>query len=98
MIITCSRCGLTSKDERYCIRPNCGELLFERYHWNDMKTAPRDGTWILLKGESGYIGRPYRVHVAQWNAEYRPHNPWQTSEGCAFEDDGNPPIAWMPII
>jgi hypothetical protein len=66
-------------------------------NWQPIGTAPKDGSWILLRGESGYIDRPYRVHVGRWDAEYRPHNPWHTSESCAFEDDGDPPTHWMPL-
>lgn len=63
-------------------------------NWKPIETAPRDGRWILLRGESGYINRPYRVHVGKWDAEYRPLDPWQTSEGDSFCDDGDPPTHW----
>lgn len=66
--------------------------------WRSIESAPHDGSWILLRGESGYTNRPYRVHVGHWDAEYRPHNPWQTSEASAFEDDGEPPTHWMPLF
>jgi hypothetical protein len=68
--------------------------------WKPISTIPedlKDGRWLLLRGESGYINRPYRAHVAHWDAEYRPHNPWQTSEGGAFEDDGGPPTHYMEL-
>lgn len=69
----------------------------EAPQWQPIETAPKDGTWILLRGESGYINRPYRVHVGRWDAKYRPKNPWQTSEATSFEDDGEPPTHWMPV-
>lgn len=65
--------------------------------WQLIETAPKDGSWILLRGESDYIGRPYRAHVGHWDAAYRPLNPWQTSESSAFEDDGDTPTHWMPL-
>ena len=64
--------------------------------WQPIETAPKD-RWILLRGESGYRGRPYRAHVGHWDAEYRPRNPWQTSEADCFEDDGDPPTHWMEL-
>ena len=65
--------------------------------WQPIETAPKDGTWILLRGESGYINRPYRAHVGRWDGVYRPLEPWQTSEADAFEYDGKPPTHWMPL-
>lgn len=69
----------------------------ESRQWRPIGTSPRDGSWILLRGESGYIERPYRVNVGRWDSEYRPLSPWQTSESCSFEDDGDPPTHWMPL-
>ncbi len=66
-------------------------------NWEPIESAPRDGSWILLRGESGYVRRPFRVSVGCWNGEYRPHSPWQTSEACSFTDDGGPPTHWMPL-
>jgi len=61
--------------------------------WRTIETAPKDGTWILLMGESGYINRPYRVHVGNWGER----DWWMQSEDCSFEDDGGPPTHWMPL-
>lgn len=65
--------------------------------WKSIDTAPRDGRWVLLRGESGYASRPYRVHVGRWDAGYRPRSPWQTSEGRSFTDDGGEPTHWMEL-
>lgn len=65
--------------------------------WRPIETAPKDGSWILLRGESGYVRTPYRVAVGHWAVEYRPLSPWQTSERCSFGDDGAPPTHWMPL-
>jgi hypothetical protein len=61
-----------------------------------IETAPRDGTYILLFGDSGYMGTPLRASVGHWDAEYRPRHPWQTHSNDAFEDNGGPPTHWMP--
>ena len=60
--------------------------------WRPINTAPKDGTWILLLGESGYVNRPYRAHVGCWG-----NDRWYQSEGCSFEDDGEPPTHWMSL-
>jgi len=67
--------------------------------WLPIETAPKDGSWILLRGRTGYIRTPYRVHVGHWDAEYRPKSPWQTSERCSFTDDGDSegPTHWSPL-
>lgn len=67
--------------------------------WQPIATAPKDGTWILLRGESGYVERPYRAHVGRWryneNAE---RGYWDQSEDAYFTDDGDDPTHWMPLL
>lgn len=65
--------------------------------WWPIASAPKDGTYILLAGPSGYAGTPLRVEVCRWDPEYRPHNPWQTYADNAFEDGGAPATHWMPL-
>ena len=61
-----------------------------------IETAPRDGTYILLAGPSGYRGVPLRIEVCQYDAEFRPNQPWITYAGDSFLDTGEPPTHWMP--
>lgn len=65
--------------------------------WLPISTAPRDGTFVLIAGLSGYMTTPLRVAVARYYPEYRPLNPWQTHSNDAFEDDGPEPLFWMPL-
>ena len=65
--------------------------------WQPMETAPKDGTWILLAGPSGYQATPLRVEVCRYYPEYRPNNPWQNHSNDAFSDGGGAPTHWMPL-
>lgn len=65
--------------------------------WQPLETAPRDGTYILLAGPSGYMGTPLRVEVCRYDAEYRPLQPWVTFSSDSFLDGGEAPTCWMPL-
>jgi hypothetical protein len=62
-----------------------------------MKTAPRDGTYILLAGPSGYSTIPIRVEVCRYDAEFRPLQPWVNHANNSFTDGGEQPTGWMPL-
>ena len=62
-----------------------------------METAPRDGTYVILFGRSGYITTPWRCEVCHYDAEYRPRQPWVTYNGDSFRDSGLEPIGWLPL-
>lgn len=65
--------------------------------WQPIETAPKNGSFILLAGPSGYIGTPLRVEVCQYDEKYRPLQPWVTYAGDSFEDSGEPATYWMPL-
>ena len=60
-------------------------------------TAPKDGTWIILFGPSGYVNIRFRCDVAKYDAEFRPRDPWITHSGECFSSSGDPPTHWMPM-
>lgn len=62
-----------------------------------IETAPKDGTFILLFGPSGYVSTLLRCAVARWDAEYRPNDPWVDYGGECFSSSGKPPTHWMPL-
>ena len=62
-----------------------------------IETAPKDGRYILLFGDSGYTTTPLRCQVCRYDAEYRPLQPWITFSNDSFLDDGGPPTHWMPL-
>ncbi len=62
-----------------------------------ISTAPRDGTWVLLFGPSGYTTTPFRAEVGRYYPSYRPLNPWRNHANNAFADGGPEPTHWMPL-
>ena len=62
-----------------------------------IETAPRDGTYVILFGPSGYTTTPLRAEVCRYDAEYRPRQPWVNHANDSFEDGGGPPTCWMPL-
>ena len=63
-----------------------------------IETAPKDGTFILLFGPSGYVNTPFRCVVACWDAEHRPNDPWVDYGGECFSASGEAPTHWMPLL
>ncbi len=57
-----------------------------------IETAPRDGTYILLFGDSGYMSTPLRCTVCRWRL-----GRWFSHSGDQFTEDGEPPTYWMPL-
>lgn len=60
-----------------------------------IEKAPKDGTYILLIGPSGYTTTPLRCEVGAWIADYRDY--WVNHAGDAFTDGGEPPTHWLPL-
>ena len=55
---------LEEKDVKIEILPN-GEVRVNETKWQPIQTAPKDGTWILLRGKNS-IGRPMIPVVVAW--------------------------------
>lgn len=72
-------------------------LLRKHTEWQPIETAPKNGSWVLLRAPSGYTGRPYMVAVAHYEKDREPHTPWQMSETGTFEEYGCTPTHWMPL-
>lgn len=62
-----------------------------------ISTAPKDGTYVILFGPSGYTTTPLRCAVCHYDPEYRPSYPWVTHSDDSFLDGGDPPTHWMPL-
>lgn len=64
-----------------------------------IETAPKDGTFVLVLGDSGYATTPLRAEVCHYAGGYATHgrSGWRTHANDAFEDSGKPPTHWMPL-
>lgn len=62
-----------------------------------IETAPKDGTYIILFGHSGYTTTPYRAEICHYDPEYRPLQPWVNHSNDSFLDGGDAPIGWLPL-
>lgn len=62
-----------------------------------IKTAPKDGTYILLFGNGGYTTTPMRCEVCRYDEEYRPLQPWVNHANDSFLDGGEFPTHWMEL-
>lgn len=54
-------------------------------NWQPIKTAPKDGTYIILITPSGYINVGMnRCEACKYDKEYRPLQPWATHSNDSF--------------
>ena len=63
----------------------------------DIQSAPKDGQYILLFGDSGYSTTPLRCEVCRYDAEYRPLQPWVNHANDSFEDGGSAAKYWCEL-
>ena len=63
--------------------------------WKPITTIPERGVPIVMRGPSGY-GPPKDVNYVSgyYDAEYRPHSPWQTVGNDAVTDYFPMPVEW----
>jgi len=67
-----------------------------------IETAPRDGSYILLFGPSGYITTPLRCEVGYFDVEsafkaVHPNTQWRNHANNWFMDGGSEPTHWLPL-
>lgn len=62
-----------------------------------MDTAPLNGSYVILVGDSGCTTTPFRFAACRYDKEYRPHQPWVDHANDSFLDEGGEPIGWLPL-
>lgn len=90
-----SQVGLPDSRSLYQALKQCDmEATLRERKLRPIETAPRDGTFILLFGDSGYTTTPLRCEVGRW-CDYK--NRWNDHGGDSFTDGGSPPTHWLPL-
>ena len=65
--------------------------------WQPIETAPKDGTYILIRQRSDDSPVGFNAHVCKHDATF-PHLPWTTSYGMILGTNPNAPVThWMPL-
>lgn len=84
-----------------------GTEAAELLEWKPISSAPRDGTFVELRGDSGYKKYPYRIFIGHYNSDYEApirangsngdEWAWRTVQGGHVTDDGAFPTHWRPV-
>lgn len=75
--------------------PAKGDSLFKPRLIDDIA---RNGQYFIVLGPSGYATTPWRAHVARYDPNFRPHQPWVTHSNDSVEDDGAPVTHYIPLL
>lgn len=84
----------------FLVNGNLVAEMEEKMFLQPIETAPKDGTWILLFGPSGYREPEIRCTVGCWSGPlpYPPYSEhWQTHNGSKFEYENCLATHWCPI-
>lgn len=76
--------------------------------WRPLASAPRNGTYVELRGDSGHTGHLYRVMIGRYDrereapkraeeTEYGDPWAWRTVAGDHVTNDGEMPTHWRPV-
>lgn len=62
-----------------------------------IETCPKDGSYFIAWGPSGYGTTPLRCAVCRHDSKYRPKNPIVDHSNDAFTDSGEPATHWSEL-
>ena len=65
--------------------------------WKPIETAPKDGTLILVKGNSGYMTHRTFIQTAYYDAAFRPLDPWIDVTTTCLSYCGYVPLYWTEL-
>jgi hypothetical protein len=60
--------------------------------WQPITTAPRDGTFVIVAGDSGYLTTPLRAEICRSSG-----GAWRNHANDLFTDGGADPLYWIPL-
>lgn len=76
---------------------SCNVAFASSAGWQPIETAPKDGTYILIRQRSDDSPVGFNAHVCKHDATF-PHLPWTTSYGMILGTNPNAPVThWMPL-
>lgn len=82
------------------------KLSLKDFAWRPIHTAPLGGQFVELRGDSGYIGTPYRIMIARYESSREQDidegfpfdmSAWRNHCGDQLTDDGAFPTHWRPL-
>lgn len=81
------------------------KLNLHDFKWKPINTAPRNGQFVELKGDSGYMGTPYRIIIARYEQSREgelfgqgfDEDAWRSITGGHLTDDGPFPTHWRVL-
>lgn len=106
MTARCRSCGCELQPWESELCEGCGPFFLPAMKTSQLQpieTAPKDGTYILLFGDSGFMTTPLRCSVCRWSHDkdrwsaYEFGYRWNDHAGDAFTDGGLPPTHWLPL-
>jgi hypothetical protein len=64
--------------------------------WKPIASAP-EKRWVLVRGDSGYMGCKVFVTIAKCDREFRPLSPWADVQNSGLSDRGWTPLEWTEV-
>lgn len=71
-----------------------GMVLNSAMEWLPIETAPKNGSFVILGGPSGYMNTPIRCEIARWSDD---RESWVNHSNDRFTDGGEEATCWMAL-
>jgi hypothetical protein len=63
-------------------------------NWFPIAIAPKDGSYLIVAGPSGYVTTDLRAGICKWDAD---KEDWLLHNNDRFTDGGEPATQWLPL-